>query len=250
MCKYMATCDLRRFLTDIDEACPLGLGSIASPECAAAVVRASHQNSARCIVTPLFEHSPPIADYLCRGDALKTPGVRSLCSEVKWPVHATEGQPPGRSPSHATTAQGGHKGGIVAGIGLGTLGVGALGYGAMKLKASRSEPENIHNTLTPLNYVHDPSEIENVADLIDAHARARFEGAHSPVDSFNDQHTIDRKLYDELVNRRVSEMNSMHENQMSVPQDRHGMALVAATEIDKRRELLRSIIEGRTRTSW
>ena len=250
----MTPCNLRQFIVDIDAACPLGLGSTASPECAAAIVRASHQNSARCIVTPLFEHSPPIANYLCRGDALKTPGVRSLCSEVKWSMHTAGGQTPGRPPSPATTAQGGHKGAIATGIDLGALSLGALGFGAGKIKASHSGPTldinpesgigTSEDTQPPLDFVTSPPEITDVADLINAHAKAHFDDSASSVDYFDQQVVIERSLYDELVTKRMDEMRSLVRGQDNIA------PRVELVNKIQRNQLELSIAEGQTRTSW
>lgn len=163
----MGTCDLSGFLADIGDACPVGLASVRSPACAAAIVGASERRGTACLTTPLFAHGPPVAAYLCQGDALATPGARALCAEVKWPVAPSEpsapsapsartGAAPPEQPSVAAKVGTGLAKGVAIVATFGTLGTMPGRHGlALTSKIGMTEEIRNNRKLRAINDIHD-----------------------------------------------------------------------------------------------
>lgn len=127
------------------------IGQRGSHTCAAAIVKASDRNSAMCIVTPLFEHGPPIASYLCTDRTLDAPGVQSLCTQVKWSV-------PGGTVSPGGTASPGGAG-LAAGAAVGVAAVAAIGGTAKYIQS-----------------VNRSKKVDEAIGIIEQHAQAQLRG--------------------------------------------------------------------------
>ena len=219
----MATCDLDKFLADINPACPLNFDTTDPGEshaCAAAIVSASGRHGAQCLVTPVFPHGPPIAAYVCRDRGIMdAPGARSLCVQVGWPVPAPVVEPTPGSVAGPEAPQWG------TGLTLGALGLVTLA-GARPLK--RLMFDKRPNVVDDRTVSAEPS-VDELVETVNRYAKNRVQQNTHTYESDNRYSRI-HGFWD-LVDERERHLQAIYDASQSLQMNPH-----SATQLHNLRE--------------